>query len=107
MSVEDFKLLREARDFAQFSDLPKPVKEALFRVIDAGPTEPVDKTIIDMARNEYCNVESVAVYDDARLSEVDDGVWVEGWLWIPREWIDAQQPEEPAETVDSEGGHCD
>jgi hypothetical protein len=40
----DLALLREARDFAQFSDLPKTVKEALFRVIDENnglwPCEP-------------------------------------------------------------------
>lgn len=40
----DLALLREARDFAVFSDLPKSVKEALFRVIDENdglwPCEP-------------------------------------------------------------------
>lgn len=44
----DLALLREARDFSQFYDLPKSVKEALFRVIDENdglwPCEPATVT---------------------------------------------------------------
>ena len=29
--------------------------------------------------------DDVQVDDDAQVSEVDEGIWVQGWLWLPKE----------------------
>ena len=43
---------------------------------------------IERARHEYAN-EDIGIDDDALVSESDDGVWVQGWLWIQNEDADA------------------
>jgi len=58
----------------------------------------------------------VAIYDDARVSDADDAVWVEAWVRVPKDLI-PEEPEQDLQVIlatkigagetDSEGGHCD
>lgn len=37
---------------------------------------------LERAREEYCNTDEISVDDGALVSETDDGIWVQGWLWL-------------------------
>lgn len=43
--------------------------------------------LVDKARQAYCQGSSnnIEVDDDARLSQGDEGTWVQGWLWVPND----------------------
>lgn len=40
--------------------------------------------ILQKARHSYLS-DDIEIDDDAVLSETDDGVWVQAWVWIPFE----------------------
>jgi len=36
--------------------------------------------------------DDVQIYDDAQVSEADEGMWVEAWVWVPLEAIEQKGP---------------
>jgi len=50
------------------------MKEPKFKVL-------TNEEAIEAARNDYGH-DDIMVDHDAKFSRVDDGVWVQGWLWV-------------------------
>lgn len=65
--------------------------------------------LIEEARELHCkgSDNDIEVDDDAALSRTDNGIWVGGWLWVPRpeEEDDGEAAEQvPAPEADDQGG---
>jgi|GEM_PF-2357056 len=68
--------------------------------------------LIELARDNHCagSDDSIEVDDNARLSEGEDGIWVQGWLFLSNDELTTagiSNPKAAVDVVDSEGGHCD
>jgi hypothetical protein len=47
------------------------------------------KDYIAAARRIYADEnDDIEVDDDAEVSSCDNGVWVQGWLWVPNDEMD-------------------
>lgn len=57
---------------SSFPDTPLTPEEEAYR-----------QAMIARAREEYAN-DDVEIDDDARLSEADEGCWVQAWVWLDK-----------------------
>lgn len=68
-------------------------------------TEPTHVAMINAAREVHgsSSDNAVEVYDDARISESDDGVFVEAWVWLNWETLKQHGIEPPADEEEGNG----
>jgi hypothetical protein len=46
------------------------------------PETPSDDDIISLAKRKY-NSDNIQIYSDTKVDPVDEGAWVEAWVWVP------------------------
>ena len=62
-----------------------------------------DSYIVDMARNLY-GCDEIDIESGAEVSLAEDGAWVQGWFWVPRDaWQAAALGELERELADNTG----
>ena len=62
----------------------EPGPQAVFeaeRIAGAAPAERAGEEERQAASLRYAN-DDIQIYEDARVSTTDEGVWVEAWVWL-------------------------
>lgn len=90
--------LQDAKDSEEFAYLDFDVSEA--REIETD----YHAGIISLATEQYAmgSDNNVAIYDDARISESENGVWVEGYVFVHNDELEKRGLLDPAEDLGDE-----
>lgn len=48
-----------------------------------------EQAVIAYAQERYaiCSDDNIQIHDEAKTSEADDGIWVEAWVYVPKDGV--------------------